>query len=391
MKRFTLALVAAVAACTLGLATTASAAIKITPGPITQTFKSAHIALGADAGLEFPGEDPALQGQTVVLTGTVEADGTISAPAGSLQFPTVSASLEESFGLPITLTVGVKQIAAGKGTINPETGAASMNLPLGVIIGVPDAGISCRIDIPFQFGTGTYTVAGTTTVSGGPVLPDGQLSIAAVATLPTEATENEDCNATAVTAVNNILPLLASLDISTVGISLSGTTTGVGPVEDGSGGTPPPGGEGGKTTTTPNEVGPPGEGGGTQTTPGETPPPGGETPITPGETPQASKKAPVISVGKLSKVKKGKAKVKLTCSKAAACSGTITLSYKAKGKKKATRVVRVAYKIAAGKSKTISLKVSKSKLKALKKVKGKASMSVTVKGGKTKTKSVKVK
>jgi hypothetical protein len=360
MRRFSLAAMATIAAAlgvALSISATASAAI--TQGQFNLHFTSAKVILGGLTTLDVPGSDPALAGKTIDVKANVASDGTITAYRDALSFPTVPIDVSG-----ISANVGIVQTGKTTGTIDPNSYAMSLPLALGVRLDASSLGLPpCTIPVPFTFDTNSHAVSGSDSVNGVAYDPATKaITLAAVAEVPMTITPSDSCSADAATLIGGLLSSLGGGGgAMKIGIALSGTLD-------------MPGGD---FYADPDPV----------TTPPTTTVP--TTPTTPTLT------APSIKVGSVGKVKKGVAAVTVTCAGTPAtakpCAGKATLSFKAKGKKKATKVASASYNAAAGKSATVKLKVSASALKALKKVKGKASLAVTVSGGKAVTKSATVK
>lgn len=169
-------------------------------------------------GIEVPGSDPALVGKTINVDGTLSYGGKVSIAPSGFDFPAVG--LGDALPIPGVTADIVLGETSSTGTLNTTTGAATVPLNLGVVLGAPDLGISCLIKgLNFGFTTGNATVGTTTLFGSAYSKTTGAVALTGKANLPDISKISlSDCS---------IAGLAAGLGISgkAVALKLSGTAT----------------------------------------------------------------------------------------------------------------------------------------------------------------------
>lgn len=232
--------------CALGLVSTASAATT-TPGAFTFDVTTAKVGIGPVPSL--PINAATLGGQSISLTGTVDADGRLSVPKDKIAFPAITIPIPQEVltalagalsgsgtgGLDlgsllggllgggattgattaaaaapadpapaaaattpapdltsilalvkdVSVTAGISGTGPAAGTVDPASGATTLDLGLGIGVGINATAslgffslpvkdlVTCGISpIPFKLTTGSVTVPGkATTLTGTPYDP----------------------------------------------------------------------------------------------------------------------------------------------------------------------------------------------------------------------------
>jgi PKD repeat protein len=104
--------------------------------------------------------------QDTTISGTVNAAGVVSVPQSGIFFPPIYVWAQGS-----VLTVQIQPTSAGSGTINPLTGAATLNISLRISI----QGSAQGVDLGSNCGIGPFTLAMTTGTTNPP-LPNEPIS-----------------------------------------------------------------------------------------------------------------------------------------------------------------------------------------------------------------------
>jgi hypothetical protein len=142
------------------------------PGPFNAAIPTATLSLGSfsDVSILPPGTTIGIQGQ-------VGASGAINVPASGITFPEIKVTS------PVNVTVTTSATTPGTGSINPQTGALTLNTQIQVVasIGTDNPPATCTfgpISLQLTTGTsGTITGAAYSDVTGAFSLVDGAANV----------------------------------------------------------------------------------------------------------------------------------------------------------------------------------------------------------------------
>ncbi len=226
MGKKTILVLALAAVASLGATSSAMAAA---PKPTDVTDFSAKVSNAKlviegllPDGIEVPGNDPALVGKSINITGTISKSGVVSIAPSGFDFPAVS--LEGAIGGISGISADIILGQQATGSLNTATGAFTLPLNLGVQLqaafGEPN--IQCLVrGLSFSFGTGNVT--GWTSLfgspwSGGNFALTGQSALPSIASVP-----DADCPTAVKALAGGAIPAGTKVALKLVGTTTIGT------------------------------------------------------------------------------------------------------------------------------------------------------------------------